>query len=349
MSAPIVVFFNNKGGVGKTSLVYNLAWMYAELGIKVIAADLDPQANLTVLSIGEEGAEGLWAQQDGPATIYGAVQPLFEGTGDIEPPRVVPVSDDLDLIPGDLALSSLEDELSSQWAAACAAGQRRAFQLTTALGRALRDAAERTSAKLVLVDTAPTFGAINRAALSTADHVVIPISLDRLLQHNMKFLGKTLQHWRRTWNTWLDQSQQAKQLALPLGGMKTLGYVVTRPRVFRGEILRRDALSMDRLPALFHEAVLGTDANNYARVDDDPCFLGLVRNYYSLMAIAQEAHRPVFLLRPADGAMGAHQAAVVTAWDNFMSIARKIASRVGLELEEPLGCADAPGTLPPAR
>jgi chromosome partitioning protein len=336
VSAPIIVFFNNKGGVGKTSLVYNLAWMYAGLGVKVIAADLDHQANLTVLALGEEGAEGLWTQQGGPATIYGSVQPLFEGTGDIEPCHVVPVSDDLGLIPGDLALSSLEDELSSQWAE-CAAGQRRAFQLTTAFGRALRDAADRTCAKLVLVDTAPAFGAINRAALSTADHVVIPVSLDQLLPHNMKLLGKTLQQWRRTWNTWLDRSPAAMQLALPIGGLNPLGYVVTRPNVFRGQMWRRDALWMDRLPALFHEAVLGTDSNIYPRVDDDPYFLGLVRNYHSLMAIAHEAHRPVFLLRPADGAMGAHQAAVVTAWDNFMGIARKIASCVGLELEEPLG------------
>ncbi|MCY4627654.1 MAG: ParA family protein, partial [Acidobacteria bacterium] len=39
-----VAVFNNKGGVGKTSLVYHLAWMYAELGSNVLVADLDPQA-----------------------------------------------------------------------------------------------------------------------------------------------------------------------------------------------------------------------------------------------------------------------------------------------------------------
>jgi ATPases involved in chromosome partitioning len=43
MSAPIIAFFNNKGGVGKTSLVYHLSWMYADLGLNVLASDL-PQA-----------------------------------------------------------------------------------------------------------------------------------------------------------------------------------------------------------------------------------------------------------------------------------------------------------------
>jgi cellulose biosynthesis protein BcsQ len=45
MSPPVIAFFNNKGGVGKTSLVYHLAWMYRDLGLNVLAADLDPQAN----------------------------------------------------------------------------------------------------------------------------------------------------------------------------------------------------------------------------------------------------------------------------------------------------------------
>ncbi len=39
-----IAFFNNRGGVGKRSLVYHLAWMYSELGLRVLAADLDPQA-----------------------------------------------------------------------------------------------------------------------------------------------------------------------------------------------------------------------------------------------------------------------------------------------------------------
>lgn len=54
MSAPIITFFNNKGGVGKTSLVYHLAWMLADLGHRVVAADLDLQANLTAAFVDEE-------------------------------------------------------------------------------------------------------------------------------------------------------------------------------------------------------------------------------------------------------------------------------------------------------
>ena len=60
MSVPVLTFFNNKGGVGKTSLVYHLAWMLYDLGHRVLACDLDPQANLTAAFLNEERLESLW-------------------------------------------------------------------------------------------------------------------------------------------------------------------------------------------------------------------------------------------------------------------------------------------------
>ena len=52
-----VAFFNNRGGVGTTSLVYHLAWMFADQGRRVITADLDPQANLSGMFLTEETME----------------------------------------------------------------------------------------------------------------------------------------------------------------------------------------------------------------------------------------------------------------------------------------------------
>ena len=52
-----IAFFNNKGGVGKTSLVFHLAWMFSELDYRVVAADFDPQANSST-SLGCDGEQG---------------------------------------------------------------------------------------------------------------------------------------------------------------------------------------------------------------------------------------------------------------------------------------------------
>ncbi len=54
MAVPVFTLFYNKGGVGKASLLYYLSWMYAELGKKVVVADLDSQANLTDAFLEEE-------------------------------------------------------------------------------------------------------------------------------------------------------------------------------------------------------------------------------------------------------------------------------------------------------
>lgn len=105
-----IAFFNNKGGVGKTSLVYHLAWMYSELGIRTIAADFDPQANLTSMFLDENRLEELWPENGRVNTVYGAIQPILEGTGDIGNPHIDQVQENLWLLVGDLQLSASEED-----------------------------------------------------------------------------------------------------------------------------------------------------------------------------------------------------------------------------------------------
>ena len=94
MTAPVLTFFNNKGGVGKTSLVYHLAWMLSERGERVLACDLDPQANLTASFLSEDELESLWIGESQNQTIYQCVVPLTE-VGDLRKPEVHMASDAL--------------------------------------------------------------------------------------------------------------------------------------------------------------------------------------------------------------------------------------------------------------
>jgi cellulose biosynthesis protein BcsQ len=54
-----VALFNHKGGVSKTTTVFNLGWMLAELGHTVVMVDADPQCNLTGMVLGYRGADEL--------------------------------------------------------------------------------------------------------------------------------------------------------------------------------------------------------------------------------------------------------------------------------------------------
>jgi cellulose biosynthesis protein BcsQ len=50
----LISVFNNKGGVGKTTLTYHIAHALAEMGQKVLILDLDPQCNLTIYGVDSE-------------------------------------------------------------------------------------------------------------------------------------------------------------------------------------------------------------------------------------------------------------------------------------------------------
>ncbi len=71
-----IIFFNNKDGVGKTTLVYLFSWMLAELGHRCLAVDLDPQANLTSMFLSDDELEKVYEKETNRTTILSGIKPL---------------------------------------------------------------------------------------------------------------------------------------------------------------------------------------------------------------------------------------------------------------------------------
>ena len=199
-----ITFFNNKGGVGKTSMVYHLAWMLRDLGQSVLAVDLDPQSNLTSIFLDESELEKLWPEGKHPGTILGSVEPLIESLGDIQEPKPIRIASMLHLIAGDLGLSTFEDRLSEAWGKCLddkPAISGDGFRVVTAFYRLMTMAAAKCGGDLVLIDVGPNIGAMNRAALVAADYVVIPLGADLFSLQGLRNLGPTLRDWRQGWKT----------------------------------------------------------------------------------------------------------------------------------------------------
>ena len=310
MSVPVIAFFNNKGGVGKTSLVYHLACMLSECRYRVVAADLDPQGNLSAAFLDDDRLEKLHPDDAYPATIYGAIHLLKRGIGDIQSPVLQRISSRLALIPGDMALSEYEDDLSQVWPK-CLDRDERAFRVMSSFWRAMQLGADQHHAQVILIDLGPNLGSINRAALIASDYVVIPLSPDLYSLQGLRNLGPTLRQWRKGWTERLDKNPTADL-----------------------DLRNRPVKSYDkwiaRIPHFYREYVLGRSECNVPAVADDEYCFALLKHYRSLMAMSQESRKPMFALKPADGALGAHTYAVKDASSDFRELALEIMRRANI-------------------
>lgn len=324
-----VAFFNNKGGVGKTSLVYHLAWMLSEMDCRVLGVDLDPQANLSGIFLPERRLEELWGDRDGK-TIEKNIAPLFEGTGDIDPPHVEKIDERVGLLTGDLALSKREDDLSAQWPK-CLDGDRRAFRVITAFARLISRAGRAFEADLALVDVGPNLGAINRAALIASDAVVVPLAPDLFSLQGLRNVGPTLKAWREAWKDRVEKKPPGLEFDLPEGNMTPLGYIVMRHTVRLDRPVRAYDRWIRKMPSEYRESVMENENAVAIQDDDDNNRLAHLKDYRSLMPMAQEANKPMFMLKPADGVIGAHQNAAQNCYRDFRELAQNILDRLGVE------------------
>ena len=324
-----IALFNNKGGVGKTALVYHLAWMYADLGFSVVAADLDPQANLSTVFLSEERLEQLWPDDGHDDTILGAVSPILRGLGDLREPHVEEISANLGLIVGDLGLSSYEASLSAAWLA-CLSRDESALRTESAFHRAILAAARKQAADLVLIDMGPNLGAINRAAIIAADFVVLPLAPDLFSLQALRNVGPTLREWRAEWSDRLDRRPQAQDLELPSARIELAGYIVMQRAARAGRPAQAYQKWIERIPEVYRKEALGDGELDSSSTEGDSECLATLRHYPSLMAMAQEARKPMFQLRAADGALGGHTYAVRDCYEDFERLAKRLAARCGV-------------------
>ena len=338
MKTPILTFFNNKGGVGKTSLIYHLAWMFSHLNKKTLIADIDPQANLTAAFLDDEIINDLWNIKTTANTIYQCVKPLI-GIGDISEPEIYQISENLFLLPGDVALSGFEDQLSNEWPKSLdTKNLYRPLRILSSFWQLLQKASDKTQADIILVDIGPNLGAINRSVLIAADFVVIPMAADLFSLQGLKNLGPTLQDWKKAWekrlNNWLDSDdkKESPDLQLPEGKMQAIGYLCQQYSTRLSRPVRSYDRWVQKIPAVFRESVLNEKTFTDIKQEDDPYCLAIIKHFRSLVPMAQEHRKPIFDLTVADGAIGSHAGAVTTAKEDFAKLAKIIADKTGITL-----------------
>ena len=159
----VIAFANQKGGVAKTTTTLNLGVAFKELGMKVLAVDLDPQGNLTM-------SQGL-----NPDSIE---QSMFDVLVHRMPIENVIEERELDLAVSSIDLAGAELALSSM------IGRERALE------KAL--APIRENYNYILIDTPPSLGILTVNALVAADGVIVPVQCEYLSLRGLVQLENTL-------------------------------------------------------------------------------------------------------------------------------------------------------------
>lgn len=248
--------FNNKGGVGKTTLTYHLAHALAELGKRTLIVDLDPQCNLTIFSLPEETIWKTWLAEDqyiddfnssrerdqgafeaminDPRSIHFILKPSEDGTAEI-PKRPPPfkLAENLHLLPGRLTLHLYEDKIASRWSDVYQ-GDPLAIRTVTRAKAIAEEYSADNQYDIVIFDTSPSLGALNKAIISLADGFIIPCNPDMFSLYGIRNIGNSLSIWKKQFDTIFHLLSIEKRSNFPDDFVRFLGFTIYNARKYTG-------------------------------------------------------------------------------------------------------------------
>lgn len=317
-----IAFFNNKGGVGKTTLACNIASHIAVTREKrVLLVDCDPQCNSTQLILQTDRWMPLYWQdrkKSSQHTIIDLLQPIEDGDAGIKS-GIKPVKSSLnrftvDILPGHPRMSIIEDLLSRAWSEAIG-GEVGGIRKTNWVSSLITEYEDNYD--LIVFDVGPSLGSLNRTVLIGADYFATPMGADIFSIVGVRNIAEWLDNWLSLYGAGLGICDTRNPNALAKFGIDTevkaahgfVGYTVQQYITKSKRGVRRPTQAFERvlsnIPAEI-EASLGKFTADH--LDQETVKLGDVPNMYSLIPLAQSVNAPIARLKASDGlAGGAYQ------------------------------------------
>lgn len=295
-----LIFVNNKGGVGKTTLAFNCAVSFARLGYKTALIDLDPQCNLTRLAMGEEYyAKNLFSETE--KTIYDVLRGVIEGGSDINlGVKFLPVKADanLSLLKGDINLSVYEGLLATAYGQA-ASGQPIGYFQTSAIDRFLREKGLSEQIDIFIIDTSPSLGLLNQVILLGADYFVVPMMPDAFSVQGIENLGVVYEKWKIQWRNSAKAlaGNTETKLVLP-GDPLFIGYIVNSYNVYGKQPIADHRAWMEKIPERVRTYLSEKHCRNGLVGQSWQKPLHLIQDYGRIPAKCQELGIAIFELDP---------------------------------------------------
>lgn len=318
-----ITLYNHKGGVGKTTLMINIAAALAALGKRVLLVDTDPQCNLTSYLVESEVVDQWLDQSDSPqgVTIWSALKPFTESSGPLKATQVFERLKNVFLLPGDIRLAEFEEDLNQIWIE-CLQRKIRGFKGASAISEIVNNIAYSENIDYVFYDVGPNIGPLNRIIVLDCDYFIVPAACDLFSVRALKTLGKSLHSWISDWNI-ITQLAPDNTLLLP-GRPEFLGYLLQRFRMYGGKITSEFSSFASKLEKAAHSdiaVVLRKIDGELAKASISQSKLGQVKDFSGLVPQSQSQGQPFFKVR------GGNASLKEDAKKEFTSIAKRIIVR----------------------
>lgn len=298
----------------------------AELGQRVLLVDLDPQCNATIFALTMEQIYGIWSQEDAfiadyaaardnlgenlfswlvtnPRSLHFLLKPTEDGTAEPEAlPPPIRIANNLDLIAGRLTLHLFEAKVGERWSGIYQ-GDPLAIRTATRVRTLAHDYAQAYGYDIVLLDTSPSLGALNRNLLSLADGFIIPCSPDLFSIYGIRNIGSALATWRSQFESVFHFLSDSKRAQFPDRFVKFLGYTLyNAQRNSKGNSPLGLAQAHQHYASQIPQTIASSlDPENIVRCGIDPTAESIGRNsviytHNTFPSMSQKYHQPMWKL-----------------------------------------------------
>ena len=329
-----ITIFNNKGGVGKTTFLCNIAsYLAIKMQKRILILDADPQCNATTYLLPEKRISELY-DRSSRETIDSFLDPLRRGRGyktqELEGEKASRFG--VNLIPGDPRLALSEDLLASDWTAG-SSGAPRGLQTTFVFQELMLRYSEYD---YVFIDVGPSLGAINRAVLIASDYFVMPMSSDVFSLMAVRNISTSLKKWKRGLEKGLADYETEEGEQFEVAGkvarwrLSFAGYVTQQYTAKTVQGMRRPVKAYEKILRHVPKLVKDELINSFSSLPSGVQYkLGEIPNLHSIVPMSQTAKAPIFELKAQDGVVGAHFAKVAEAEDMYKEIAGSLLENIG--------------------
>lgn len=337
----VITFFNNKGGVGKTTLAVNIAsYLKIHLNKRVLFIDADPQSNSTQMMIPEEEWITFYGEKAIQTTILDFLRPIQEGDSSLDfsgqPYSKTNNRFQVDLIPGHPKLFLIEDILSDSWNK-CSSGDLGGFRRTNWVKSLSKHFY--SDYDYIIFDVGPSLGALNRSILLNSDYFITPMGADIFSLMGIENIYAWMSKWINSYNagitnlTMNHDPEQIKRYPLNLDlsqSCRFIGFSIQQyiTKVIKGE--RRPVIAYENIikniPSYIGNNLKSLFLDGLDIKDLD---LGDIPYLYSLTPLAQTNNSPIFELKRKDGVVGNQINQVSQYKEIIESICTKILRNIG--------------------